>query len=267
MLADKSILQHFFLARRLSWPMALSLSLHASLIAALLYASYHEVRPQPVSQPGPINAIMVNPAMFAMAGAAASARPGASSSTSGEPTAVTPPAPQAQQKTMLPEQDARPEKTPVNASPAPTRTVSPAPTRPESVPRAAPALEKPKPQRQERAHRSAPPSVVAPAKASPHETPPSTPRPAVSAPQSAALTSAPPSSRAGAMTSADQAPQSGASGEARRAPRRIIMPPRRRRSAAGSRSTRRAHWRYTSRGGLMSASMSTARGESIMCAS
>ncbi|WP_438288170.1 TonB family protein [Edwardsiella tarda] len=211
-MADKSILQHFFLARRLSWPMALSLSLHASLIATLLYASYHEVRPQPVSQPGPINAIMVNPAMFAMAGAAASALPGASSSTSGETTAATPPAPQAQQKTMPPEQDARPEKTPVNASPAPTRTVSPASTRPESVPRAAPALEKPKPQRQERAHRSAPPSVVAPAKASPHETQPNTPRPAVSAPQAAALTSAPPSSRAGAMTSADQAPQSGASG-------------------------------------------------------
>ncbi|MGY0146437.1 TonB family protein [Edwardsiella tarda] len=203
-MADKSILQRFFLARRLSWPMALSLSLHASLIAALLYASYHEVRPQPVSQPGPINAIMVNPAMFAMAGAAASARPGAPSSTSGEPIAATSPAPPAQQKTMPPEQDARPEKAQVNASPAPTR--------PESVPRAAPALEKPKPPRQERAHRTRPPSVVAPAKAPPHETQPNTPRPAVSAPQAAALTSAPPSSRAGAMTSADQVPQSGASG-------------------------------------------------------
>ncbi|WP_370556889.1 TonB family protein [Edwardsiella tarda] len=210
-MADKSILQHFFLARRLSWPMALSLSLHTSLIAALLYASYHEVRPQPVSRPGPINAIMVNPAMFAMAGAATSARPGASSSTSGEPTAATPPAPPAQRETMPPEQDVRPEKTQVNASPAPTRAAPSAPTRPASVPRATPAVEKPKPQRQERAQRSAAPSV-APAKASPHETQPNPPRPTVSAPQAAALTSAPPSSRAGAMTSADQAPQSGASG-------------------------------------------------------
>ncbi|MGY0162512.1 TonB family protein [Edwardsiella tarda] len=219
-MADKSILQHFFLARRLSWPMALSLSLHTSLIAALLYASYHEVRPQPVSRPGPINAIMVNPAMFAMAGAAASARPGASSSTSGEPTAATPPAPPAQRETMPPEQDVRPEKTQVNASPAPTRAAPSAPTRaapsaptrPESVPRATPAVEKTKPQRQERAQRSTAPPVVAPAKASPHEMQPNPPRPAVSAPQAAALTSAPPSSRAGAMTSADQAPQSGASG-------------------------------------------------------
>ncbi|WP_370554284.1 hypothetical protein [Edwardsiella tarda] len=142
-MADKSILQHFFLARRLSWPMALSLSLHTSLIAALLYASYHEVRPQPVSRPGPINAIMVNPAMFAMAGAATSARPGASSSTSGEPTAATPPAPPAQRETMPPEQDVRPEKTQVNASPAPTRAAPSAPTRPASVPRATPAVENP----------------------------------------------------------------------------------------------------------------------------
>ncbi|ACR68861.1 TonB family protein [Edwardsiella ictaluri] len=75
MSADKLTLKQFFLARRLSWPMTLSVSLHASLIAGLLYASYHEIRPQPAGDAGQIQAIMVNPAMFSVAGGAASVAP------------------------------------------------------------------------------------------------------------------------------------------------------------------------------------------------
>ncbi|WP_232238224.1 TonB family protein [Edwardsiella hoshinae] len=137
-------MQHFFLVRRLSWPMALSLALHSSLIAALLYASYHEVRPLPVSRLGQINAIMVNPAMFATVGggATASATPSAPASVARPPAPAMPPAPaqkappETRSKSVAPSPVARAEAKAVHSPPQPAQRAEQA-KRQALVPRAA----------------------------------------------------------------------------------------------------------------------------------
>ncbi|AGH73548.1 TonB family protein [Edwardsiella piscicida] len=141
MSADKLTLKRFFLVRRLSWPMALSVSLHASLIAGLLYASYHEIRPQPAEEAGQIQAIMVNPAMFAAVGQAASAPQAATASPAPQeasaaaapsvtaPTAhkeKEPPPPEAPKPKPKPSERAQPRKREVK--PAPPKAKPPVPT-------------------------------------------------------------------------------------------------------------------------------------------
>ncbi|MGG7667659.1 energy transducer TonB [Yersinia sp. J1] len=51
--------------RRLTWPVAFSLGLHGSVIAALLYVSVEEINKQPEIEDAPIAVTMVNIATFA----------------------------------------------------------------------------------------------------------------------------------------------------------------------------------------------------------
>ncbi|RFT03818.1 MULTISPECIES: TonB family protein [Edwardsiella] len=129
MSADKLTLKRFFLVRRLSWPMALSVSLHASLIAGLLYASYHEIRPQPAGEAGQIQAIMVNPAMFAAAGQAASAPQAAPQQAGSAPAPAAAPdvtAPEAHREKEAPPPE-KPQPKPSERAQPRQREVKPAP--------------------------------------------------------------------------------------------------------------------------------------------
>ncbi|MDN6019347.1 MAG: TonB system transport protein TonB, partial [Enterobacterales bacterium] len=82
-----SPLKKFFLTRRLSWPTTLSIGLHSTLIAGLLYASAQEMLHMPAEEPEPINVVMVNPAMFAAPAPVAIPQPDA------KPEAAPPPPP------------------------------------------------------------------------------------------------------------------------------------------------------------------------------
>lgn len=58
-------LNKFFLGRRLTWPIALSVGLHGSVVAALLYVSIEQMREQPEIEDAPLAVTMVNIATFA----------------------------------------------------------------------------------------------------------------------------------------------------------------------------------------------------------
>lgn len=58
-------LNKFFLGRRLTWPIALSVGLHGSVVAALLYVSVEQMREQPEIEDAPLAVTMVNIATFA----------------------------------------------------------------------------------------------------------------------------------------------------------------------------------------------------------
>ncbi|CQI94357.1 TonB protein [Yersinia rohdei] len=58
-------LNKFFLGRRLTWPLAFSVGIHGSVIAALLYVSVEQMQPQPEIEDAPLAVTMVNIATFA----------------------------------------------------------------------------------------------------------------------------------------------------------------------------------------------------------
>ncbi|QKJ08140.1 TonB system transport protein TonB [Yersinia bercovieri] len=58
-------LNKFFLGRRLTWPIAFSVGLHGSVVAALLYVSVEQMSVQPEIEDAPIAVTMVNIAAFA----------------------------------------------------------------------------------------------------------------------------------------------------------------------------------------------------------
>ncbi|WP_145577249.1 TonB system transport protein TonB [Yersinia alsatica] len=84
-------LNKFFLGRRLTWPIALSVGLHGSVVAALLYVSVEQMREQPEIEDAPLAVTMVNIATFA-APQPAAAEPQAEPEP--EPTEEAPPEPE-----------------------------------------------------------------------------------------------------------------------------------------------------------------------------
>lgn len=102
-------LNKFFLGRRLTWPIALSVGLHGSVVAALLYVSVEQMREQPEIEDAPLAVTMVNIATFAAP----------------QPAAAEP--------------QAEPEPEPVEEAPPEPEVL------PEPVPVAIPELVKPKP--------------------------------------------------------------------------------------------------------------------------
>ncbi|CNC74475.1 TonB protein [Yersinia frederiksenii] len=104
-------LNKFFLGRRLRWPIVLSVGLHGSVVAALLYVSVEQMREQPEIEDAPLAVTMVNIATFA-APQPAAAEPQAEP----EPETVeeTPPEPE-----VLPEPVPVPLPEPVKPKPKP----------------------------------------------------------------------------------------------------------------------------------------------------
>lgn len=100
-------LNKFFLGRRLTWPLAFSVGIHGSVIAALLYVSVEQMRIQPEIEDAPIAVTMVNIDTFA-APQPAAAEPQAEP----EPIEEAPPEPE-----VLPEPVPIPE--PVKPKPKP----------------------------------------------------------------------------------------------------------------------------------------------------
>ncbi|WP_145931377.1 TonB system transport protein TonB [Yersinia bercovieri] len=102
-------LNKFFLGRRLTWPIAFSVGLHGSVVAALLYVSVEQMSVQPEIEDAPIAVTMVNIAAFA-APQPAAAEPQAEP----EPVEEAPPEPE-----VLPEPVPVPIPEPVKPQPKP----------------------------------------------------------------------------------------------------------------------------------------------------
>ncbi|CNK76415.1 TonB system transport protein TonB [Yersinia proxima] len=102
-------LNKFFLGRRLTWPLAFSVGIHGSVIAALLYVSVEQMRIQPEIEDAPIAVTMVNIDTFA-APQPAAAEPQAEP----EPIEEAPPEPE-----VLPEPVPVPIPEPVKPKPKP----------------------------------------------------------------------------------------------------------------------------------------------------
>ncbi|MBS0056649.1 TonB system transport protein TonB [Yersinia sp. Marseille-Q3913] len=102
-------LNKFFLGRRLTWPIAFSVGLHGSVVAALLYVSVDQMSVQPEIEDAPIAVTMVNIAAFA-APQPAAAEPQAEP----EPVEEAPPEPE-----VLPEPVPVPIPEPVKPKPKP----------------------------------------------------------------------------------------------------------------------------------------------------
>ncbi len=58
-------LNKFFLGQRVTWPLAFSIGLHASVVAALLYVSAEQMKRQPEAEDAPLAVTMLNVANFA----------------------------------------------------------------------------------------------------------------------------------------------------------------------------------------------------------
>lgn len=86
-------LNKFFLGRRLTWPLAFSVGIHGSVIAALLYVSVEQMRIQPEIEDAPIAVTMVNIDTFA-APQPAAAEPQAEPEPEPEPIEEEPPEPE-----------------------------------------------------------------------------------------------------------------------------------------------------------------------------
>ncbi|HHL2560035.1 TPA: TonB system transport protein TonB [Yersinia enterocolitica] len=104
-------LNKFFLGRRLTWPLAFSVGIHGSVIAALLYVSVEQMRIQPEIEDAPIAVTMVNIDTFA-APQPAAAEPQAEPEP--EPIEEAPPEPE-----VLPEPVPVPIPEPVKPKPKP----------------------------------------------------------------------------------------------------------------------------------------------------
>ncbi|CFQ32956.1 TonB system transport protein TonB [Yersinia aleksiciae] len=104
-------LNKFFLGRRLTWPIAFSVGLHGSVVAALLYVSVEQMNVQPEIEDAPIAVTMVNIAAFA-APQPAAAEPQAEPEP--EPIEEAPPEPE-----VLPEPVPVPIPEPVKPKPKP----------------------------------------------------------------------------------------------------------------------------------------------------
>ncbi|MGP6380490.1 TonB system transport protein TonB [Yersinia bercovieri] len=104
-------LNKFFLGRRLTWPIAFSVGLHGSVVAALLYVSVEQMSVQPEIEDAPIAVTMVNIAAFA-APQPAAAEPQAEPEP--EPVEEAPPEPE-----VLPEPVPVPIPEPVKPKPKP----------------------------------------------------------------------------------------------------------------------------------------------------
>lgn len=104
-------LNKFFLGRRLTWPIAFSVGLHGSVVAALLYVSVDQMSVQPEIEDAPIAVTMVNIAAFA-APQPAAAEPQAEPEP--EPVEEAPPEPE-----VLPEPVPVPIPEPVKPKPKP----------------------------------------------------------------------------------------------------------------------------------------------------
>ncbi|WP_227729842.1 TonB system transport protein TonB [Yersinia proxima] len=102
-------LNKFFLGRRLTWPLAFSVGIHGSVIAALLYVSVEQMRIQPEIEDAPLAVTMVNIDTFA-APQPAAAEPQAEP----EPIEEAPPEPE-----VLPEPVPVPIPEPVKPKPKP----------------------------------------------------------------------------------------------------------------------------------------------------
>lgn len=117
-------LKTFFQTRRISWPITLSIALHLSFVAALIYASIKTLvhLPEPEEQ-GSIKAIMVNPAMFGKAKA----------ETPSEPKNETPAAKQEAKAASKTENAAEAKTKPIVKPSAKAEPVKPKPLRKEPV--------------------------------------------------------------------------------------------------------------------------------------
>ncbi|CNI81808.1 MULTISPECIES: TonB system transport protein TonB [Yersinia] len=104
-------LNKFFLGRRLTWPIAFSVGLHGSVVAALLYVSVEQIHVQPEIEDAPLAVTMVNVATFA-APQPAAAEPQAEPEP--EPVEEAPPEPE-----VLPEPVPVPLPEPVKPKPKP----------------------------------------------------------------------------------------------------------------------------------------------------
>ncbi|EMR9003740.1 TonB system transport protein TonB [Yersinia enterocolitica] len=106
-------LNKFFLGRWLTWPLAFSVGIHGSVIAALLYVSVEQMRIQPEIEDAPIAVTMVNIDTFA-APQPAAAEPQAEPEP--EPIDEAPPEPE-----VLPEPVPVPIPEPVKQKPKPVK--------------------------------------------------------------------------------------------------------------------------------------------------
>ncbi|WP_432324805.1 TonB system transport protein TonB [Yersinia enterocolitica] len=108
-------LNKFFLGRWLTWPLAFSVGIHGSVIAALLYVSVEQMRIQPEIEDAPIAVTMVNIDTFA-APQPAAAEPQAEPEPEPEPIDEAPPEPE-----VLPEPVPVPIPEPVKPKPKPVK--------------------------------------------------------------------------------------------------------------------------------------------------
>lgn len=134
----------FFLTRRYSWPFILSVGIHGSLIAGLLYTSFNKAFELPEESKA-ISVVMVNPASFEAAPAAESAPAEPEPVKQPEPEPVAEPEP-------VPEPEPIPEPTP---EPVPMPLPEP---KPKPKPKPVKKVEQPKPVKKEKAVEKQPPS-------------------------------------------------------------------------------------------------------------
>ncbi|QHB32706.1 TonB system transport protein TonB [Yersinia canariae] len=106
-------LNKFFLGRRLTWPLAFSVGIHGSVIAALLYVSVEQMNIQPEIEDAPLAVTMVNIDTFA-APQPAAAEPQAEPEPEPEAVEEAPPEPE-----VLPEPVPVPIPEPVKPKPKP----------------------------------------------------------------------------------------------------------------------------------------------------
>ncbi|MCV9877365.1 TonB system transport protein TonB [Brenneria izbisi] len=136
----------FLITRRYSWPFILSVGIHGSLIAGLLYASFNNAIELP-QEAKPISVVMVNPAAFEAAPAEKSAP------TETEPEPVKQPEPE-----PLPEPEPIPEPIP-EPVPVPLPEPKPQPKpKPKPKPKPVKKVEESKPVKREPAVNKQPPS-------------------------------------------------------------------------------------------------------------
>ncbi|MBJ7220748.1 MULTISPECIES: TonB system transport protein TonB [unclassified Brenneria] len=136
----------FLLTRRYSWPFILSVGVHSSLIAGLLYASFNNAIELP-QHAKPISVVMVNPAALE---AAPAAEPAPS-----EPEPVKQPEPVPEPE-PIPEPEPVPEPEPI-PEPVPVPLPEPKP-QPKPKPKPVKKVEQPKPVKREKVAEKQPPA-------------------------------------------------------------------------------------------------------------